>query len=255
MGGPKIPAALRSYQIPNDKNQSSINSPCCEGTTQLRSHTAAPARSNGSCEQKKKPGRVRNLPCTHITQARGDPELTALHGSHEPATGWEPKRWGARSSSARRGLSSLMKTKSWSEIPPELAIAGETPLGRWKVPEPGRKRRSRLLLVCSRMWSGADTGARWLIWIYGRAARDTAGGSGDLRGPQVSYYCGDHDSSAGLERREVGARTMTRGPDEVASRRRSRLRKRRRSAAARRRGEMTNFLRLDGSFCLASCLY
>ena len=131
MEEPKIPAALRSYQTPTIK---SINSPCCEGTTQLRSHTAAAARSNGIYGGHKKK-RVKNPIRTHISRARGDPELTALQGSQEPATGWEPKRWGSRSSSASRGLSSLTETKSWSEFPPEPAIAGEvgaTPLGTRK---------------------------------------------------------------------------------------------------------------------------
>ena len=99
--------------------------------TVLRRHDAAELPHGGSRPLQrqlrggKKTKRVKNPLRAHITRSRGDPELTALQGSHEPATGWEPKRWGARSSSARRGLSNLTETKSWSEIPPELAIAGE----------------------------------------------------------------------------------------------------------------------------------
>jgi len=100
--------------------------------TVLRRHDAAELPHGGGRPlqrqlrgKKNPPKRVKNPLRAHITRARGDPELTALQGSHEPGTGWEPKRWGARSSSARRGLSNLTETKSWSEIPPELAIAGE----------------------------------------------------------------------------------------------------------------------------------
>jgi hypothetical protein len=84
---------------------------------------AVAARSIGSCREKNP--NASNPARKHIARARGYPELTALQGSHEPATGWEPMRWGPRSSSASRRPSILTETKSWSEIPPELAIVGE----------------------------------------------------------------------------------------------------------------------------------
>jgi hypothetical protein len=109
---------------------------------QLSSHTAVAARSIGSCREKIP--NASNPARKHIARARGDPELTALQGSHEPATGWEPMRWGERSSSARRGLSILTETKSWSEIPPELAIVGEEGGEAFRgLEDAGRKGASR----------------------------------------------------------------------------------------------------------------